>query len=303
MDRLQKKCFLASGGFHLLLLVILIVGPAFVASRSKPDDLPPLTFIPTITTDAHVSGGGDPHATPPPPLPPANPTPPTPTVEQHPPAQELQHHEERQPDPPKDDPKPVDKKPDPESLEPVKEPKRHKPDITTTAITKPKENDAEKKARDEAKQEEQREAAEARDYAKKVADWQRRRAAALGGAANSIADNVSSSTTIKLAGPGGGGPAYANFLQAVKTVYEREWIVPDGVTDNEATAAASVTIARDGTVISAHLINSSGNVAVDQSVNVTLRRVKFVAPLPQDSGDNQRTVTVNFNVAAKRAAG
>ncbi len=37
MNRLQKKCVIATAGFHLLLLVILFVGPAFFWSREKPD--------------------------------------------------------------------------------------------------------------------------------------------------------------------------------------------------------------------------------------------------------------------------
>jgi len=40
MNRLQKKCIMATAGFHLLLLVILFVGPAFFWSREKPDDSP-----------------------------------------------------------------------------------------------------------------------------------------------------------------------------------------------------------------------------------------------------------------------
>ena len=80
MDRLQKKCFLASTGLHLLLLLILLVGPAFVSSRSKPDNLPILDFVSLKTVDALISGGGNPDAKPPPaplvkpqPLPPAPP--------------------------------------------------------------------------------------------------------------------------------------------------------------------------------------------------------------------------------------
>jgi len=30
MKRLQQKCIIASGGFHLLLIVILVIGPAFL---------------------------------------------------------------------------------------------------------------------------------------------------------------------------------------------------------------------------------------------------------------------------------
>jgi len=40
MNRLQKKCVLATAGFHLLLLVILFVGPAFFWARQKPDTTP-----------------------------------------------------------------------------------------------------------------------------------------------------------------------------------------------------------------------------------------------------------------------
>ena len=104
-------------------------------------------------------------------------------------------------------------------------------------------------------------------------------------------------------GPGGGGVPYANFLQAVKSRYQQAWIVPDGITDDNATVAASVTIARDGTVMSARITRSSGNAAVDRSVQVTLDRVKWAAPLPDDAKEDQRTVSINFNVAAKRGTG
>ena len=104
-------------------------------------------------------------------------------------------------------------------------------------------------------------------------------------------------------GPGGGGPTYANFLQSVKTIYTAAWIVPEGVTDDEATATASVTIARDGTVVSARIIRSSGNSLADQSVEAVLRRVTVAVPLPDDAKENQRTVTIKFNVKAKRGLG
>ena len=35
MSRLQKKCFIAASGLHLLLVVILLVGPAFLAAHSR----------------------------------------------------------------------------------------------------------------------------------------------------------------------------------------------------------------------------------------------------------------------------
>ena len=39
MNRLQKKCFIASAGMHLLLVLILIIGPAFLSSKSKIEDI------------------------------------------------------------------------------------------------------------------------------------------------------------------------------------------------------------------------------------------------------------------------
>ena len=62
MNRLQKKCFVASAGLHLLLGLILVIGPAFLVSQSKPDNMPVLDFVPLKTVDALMSGGGDPTA-------------------------------------------------------------------------------------------------------------------------------------------------------------------------------------------------------------------------------------------------
>ncbi len=39
MNRLQKKCVIATAGLHLLLLVILFVGPAFFNPRPKAGQL------------------------------------------------------------------------------------------------------------------------------------------------------------------------------------------------------------------------------------------------------------------------
>ncbi len=35
MNRLQKKCLMATVGVHLLLIVILLVGPAFFYSEAE----------------------------------------------------------------------------------------------------------------------------------------------------------------------------------------------------------------------------------------------------------------------------
>ncbi|HEU5396973.1 MAG TPA: energy transducer TonB, partial [Verrucomicrobiae bacterium] len=131
------------------------------------------------------------------------------------------------------------------------------------------------------------------ELAKERADA-RRRAAEVSRAMASLKGDFSPSTSVKIdVGPGGGGPAYANFYSAVTTVYYNAWHQPNGVPN--LTVKVSVTIARDGTVISARILKSSGNSTVDNSVQETIDRVKFVVPLPPDSKEDSREVTVNFS--------
>jgi len=89
----------------------------------------------------------------------------------------------------------------------------------------------------------------------------------------------------------------------VKTRYAQAWTVPEAVTDEEATATATVLIARDGTVINHRIIIYSRNSQVDRSVQATLDRVRWAAPLPENAVENQREVTIRFNVKARRSLG
>jgi len=307
MNRLQKKCFVASTGLHLLLLLTLLVGPAFMVSQTKLDTMPVLDFVPLKTVDDAFSGGGRPDAKAAPatfekpqPAPPApavkpEPPPPAPAVKPEPPPPE----KVQTPEPPKEtvSEPPVRKEPG-YSLEPSKDRKSRKPNIELTPVIRTREAKENAKAKAEAEARE-----EAREEARRETQRRQRIAAAFGNAANTLESNISGSTTIELKGPGGGGVPYANFLQAVKSVYQNAWVVPDGITDENATTAAAVTIARDGSVVRARITRSSGNPGVDRSVQVTLDRVKWAAPLPDTATENQRTVDINFKPIPKRAAG
>jgi TonB family protein len=77
MNRLQKKCFMATVGVHLLLVVILFVGPAFFAPRPKADDFHVLDVIPANLIDAAFNSGVR-DAQPPPPAPVVTPPQPQP---------------------------------------------------------------------------------------------------------------------------------------------------------------------------------------------------------------------------------
>jgi TonB family protein len=145
-----------------------------------------------------------------------------------------------------------------DAVEPKAEDKPRKPKISTKVVTR---NDP--KTKSNAKKSSQSEtAAQAR------ADAQRREA--FNTAVRSLRDNLTPGTTVEMPGPGGGGPTYANYKQVVGSVYFQAWLVPDDVNTDAATAVATVTIRRDGTVESARLIRSSGTAAVDRSVQATL---------------------------------
>jgi len=260
MNRLQKKCALATAGIHLLLLVILIVGPAFFAPRSKTDDLQVLDVIPANLIDAQFTSGVR-NAQPPPPVtqPAPQPPAPQPVVSQP---------------PPKPTPEPVVK---PEPVKPSlvpENPQEHKIQIDTHLVK--------------------------RNAVKNTAtpDNSAQQARALRKAIRSLKQNFSASTTVDM--PGNSSVAYANYASAVKSVYEQAWLLPNSIANDNENVKVTVTIANDGTVISARIIDSSGDDVLDASVQKTLERVTFVAPFPEGSTDKQRTYTINFNPQLKR---
>src|SRR6266567_653208 len=125
MNRLQKKCFIASAGLHLLLVIILLIGPAFLGSREKAVTLQYIDIIPAKIIDAPFVGGGNPNAKPPPPTPQVQ----TPVIQ--PPAPQPLPPEKSSP--PETVKETRQLKPDADSLE-VNEQKPRRPQINTQAI-------------------------------------------------------------------------------------------------------------------------------------------------------------------------
>jgi TonB family protein len=318
MNRLKLKCYGASTGLHVVLLIVLVVGPGFLASRTKDDykpDMPVLTFIPMITTDKEFSGGGNPKAaTPPPAVEPIQPTPAPPKpVESEPAKPEPKPVKpEPKPEPVKPAPEPVKSKPPepaPEVKPDLKRPPSEEPDITNIKPTRtlPKVNlqlTERRSATDNGKAEkEARARAEARERQQEERAA-RERSAQYASALSGLRNGLSGRTDLgEFHGPGGGGLPYANFKQTVMSIYFNAWEPPAGITDEKAVTKASVTIARDGKVASWRITVPSGNPAVDASVRRALERVKFIAPLPADSKESERTVPVVFDLTAKRDLG
>lgn len=291
MNRFQQKCFFASAGFHLLLVVILLVGPAFLSSKSKSDNSPILDVIPGKLIDAAFSGGGNPNAKPPPPAPPA---PPAPQVAQPAPAPEPP--KVREPEPP---PKPVEEvksaKPDPNSMETSDDHKRKKPEVSTTPVTR--KADTGKTAKTPST------TTSTDNEDRRLADARRHAADLIGATARSLRNDVAPGVTIEEFGPGGGGPAYASYDGVVQSIYWHAWTPPEDTASDAAITMATVTIESDGTVLSARIITPSGDAGVDKSVQRTLERVTFVAKFPEGAKDKQRTYKIKFDLKAKRLTG
>jgi outer membrane biosynthesis protein TonB len=277
MNRIQKKCFIASAGTHLLLMLILFVGPAFLSEKSKLDEIQPLNFIPDNLLLSAVSGGGNPRAATRPPPPPA------PAAPVSPPEQRQQKT---------DPPKAVEtkqNKSDPESFE-IKEHKPRLPVVNTKLVSRNS---------DKPKKQSPTPTADTRE--REYVDA-RRRADAINKAARSLGNSAPSATIVDAdPGPGGGGPTYASYASWVQTVYLGAWVPPDSTDSTAAIARASITIASDGSVVSYRLIGKSGDRDVDESIQRTLERVTTMGrSFPDGMKEKQRTYILRFDLKAKQ---
>ena len=94
-----------------------------------------------------------------------------------------------------------------------------------------------------------------------------------------------------------------SFEQTLKRVYFNNWQQPADAASDEAVVKVSVTVARDGTVMSASITKSSGDTAVDRSVERLLKEVTHIAPFPSGSKEAQRTYPLSFSLKAKHSLG
>jgi TonB family protein len=101
---------------------------------------------------------------------------------------------------------------------------------------------------------------------------------------------------------GTGGLAYANYTHFVREIYDDAWTVPSDVSLDSGVATVKVTIARDGRVVRAMIIDRSGNRVLDLSVQRALDTVTKLPPFPEGARDEERTFTIDFNLKAKRGA-
>ena len=261
MNRLQKKCVIATAGIHLLLLTLLLVGPAFFNRAPKTDDTQLLDVIPANLVDAALNSGVQ-NAVPPAPAPkPVVAPQPTPQPPQPAPTPTLTARIENffKPTPQPDvTPKPTPtSKLNPDDLKPVKRtpPKNSKPDNS------------------------------------------QQQARAINAALKNLRKNLAPGTVVDV--PGSGSKSSASYKDALASIYYDAWTTPDGVMNDEPNTVVRITVAADGTVVNARILTPSGDKKVDDSVQRALERVPSVPPLP-DQSKAQQDFTISFNLQTKR---
>ena len=276
MSRLQKKCLVATAGTHLLLVVLLLCS-GFITSKPQPDETQLLDVIPAILIEAAFNSGVKNAPKPPPEIKPPEPPP------------------EKQPAPEPPKPKKI---PDPEPVKPEKI-----PDAEPVPVVKPKPKheikiDLSKPIVHKTPQAEKPDTS-AEDAKREKARLQKERLKAIANAARSIKENSSSATEVSMP-EGNGSVSFASYASVVKSIYEAAWQPPGDTASDDANTLVKVTIASDGSVISAHIITPSGDKSVDDSVRRTLDKVTFVHEFPPGAKEKEKTFIINFNLKAKR---
>ncbi len=302
MNRLEKKCLLGSAAMHTLLVVVFLFGSAFLPKRAKPDKPIVLEIVPfnAIKFTDGPSRGGRPDVAPPP-----APKVQAPIQAAVPPALPPKVEKPEKPEKPVET---VKKEPAPPT-EPIHKPKGDDPErvkasesnllarLTKVVVKRP----SEQAERDRAR-------AEAREQAARTEATAARKRQALDGAISVAANRLEQGLSGKVAssvgiyGPGGGGPAVANWRSAVVDIYTRAWDPPPDASSS-AKVGTRITVARDGTVLSPRITRPSGDSALDQSVERVLQRVKSVPALPEGAAEDQRTLNIVFDLTVKRSLG
>ena len=273
MNRLQKKCVIGTVGIHLLLLLILIVGPAFFNQEPKLDNSQILEVIPSNLIDANANSG----------VQNAQPPAPTPVVIPKPvqPLQSIPLPPKIVTPPPTPTPTPT-----PSLLDRVKN------YFTTTPTVTPNLTPTEHQPKPQ-----QNNINVSTQLVKRTAPKntpQHNNSQAINNTVKNLSHELSSATTVNM--PGHATASYASYASVIKTVYDRALLphVPSEVANKSEKTEVKIVIGSDGTVISSEIISPSGDPAWDNSVQRTLDSVTFVAPFPDGATEKERTYTLGF---------
>ena len=289
MDRIAKRCFVASLALHGTLLGVVLVGAAF-SQRSRSTEVVPVppVLIPGPSVDAILNGVSEGSSLPP------NPTPSTP----HAPRVVVTPPAPVPPSTPR-----ASKNSTPREEKPVNPVKAGKPIetvdnnakslVSTVLVKRPRttEGTISKNSHD----------SEARKATDKS---QHQRNSDIDHAMDKLASLSNDRLTMSdMPGTGSGGSGPVNYRQAVLGAFDDAWNPPAEITDNVAVAVARITVHRSGKLTDARIIKGSNNALMDRSVQSALEAVKSLPPFPQGATDLERVFNIEFNLKAKRATG
>ena len=321
MNRLQKKCMMASGGLHVLLVLILFLGPAFLPKKPEAPTVEVLEILPVDPkmTDGRTHGGSgqpavaeskpeqQPQAAQPQPTPP----PPAPQPQPQPPQREEAKEEVKEVEPPKakPQPEPVEKDdPDDFVIKTVKKPEKTPTKATSSSTTKKPSSSSKIEFSSVIKSPRTSTTSRTTTRSDAVADSRAKAlqdlAKAIGGARSNIGSRTRGGTTVEFpGGDGSGGPVYVNYMQYVISAFDRAWIDPTDVDDERATVKTEIVVSRSGEIVSAKITSKSGISSLDRSVLRAINGVGKLPAFPEGARDSQRTFIINFNLKSKRAIG
>jgi TonB family protein len=277
MDRLQKKCLIASGVMHGFLVLVVIFGAAFFTQEKKTPPVVSLTMVPSKLIDGALAGGGGN-----PKIAPSeakikgetlNPVPP-------------------QPQPVKPQPKPVEvpkPTPQPPKTEIPKDPPKTTPKQAPIQLTP-----IDKSASAKTKTQNDKPKADPKAAQKELAKQ-------IGKIRENMRQGFNSGTAVEVSGPG--GEAYASYRSFVFAAYDNAWQVQPDIANEESVVIARVVIHRSGKVLSAEITQRSGNSLIDKSVRRALDEVTKLPEFPPTTRDQERTFVIEFSLKAKRLIG
>ena len=277
MNRLQKHCILVSTGLHLLLLVALLFGSGF---RSKQPERPDIKSFHMMSSSVMESLLDDPADA-------AGKQEPEPVIKT--PVAEPPPEEIKEPETPKAEPAP--------RPEPVVKP-RPKPEPTQVpAISKRIEKPKPKPAKPVIKV--------SRIY---KSNTTRRKPSAKNQQPRVPRPSVPQVTlNQKLNKVGGGsrlkgvttisGSSLGRYGLLVQSAYDRQWRQPNGISSRDLTVKVKVIVAKDGSIQSAKISQSSGISAMDQSIERAIQMVQRITEAPPKGASlSNRTFILNFNL-------
>ena len=307
MNRLQKKCFLASATLHGLLVLVILFGAAFLGPPKEKPMLNRLNVVPPDVVEAALSGGGgnpklertddqvkgnsfnaaDSAPEPTPTL--FKPPDPVPVQARPVPQPQVRQVQRQEPTKPS-----VIKPPDsPKQPNVTEKPAEPKLDLVPTV----KGPSAKEKARLEA------EARQAREASEKQAAFRKELTSKLGNMSSGLKAGFENGTKVDVGGDG--AKAYAGYALLVQAAYDSAWQVQPDLAAQEFMVPVEVVIARDGHIVSQRILTRSGNAGMDRSVQRALDKVKatFNRPFPPETKDDEKTFVINFNLKSRRLNG